>query len=108
MKDVQNAAKIASTKLKENKDAIIQITKSISVTPDEIPSNVIDGITKTLDVVSDPSKENMLEAAKILLPHVRKVFYSKLQEKTAQLGTGMYGKGTAVDNKRSSNAIVGT
>ena len=72
------------------------------MTPDELPSNVIDGITKTLDVVSNPSKENLLEAAQVLLPHIKKVFYSKLQDKTAQLGKGIYkmhGKGTAVDNK---------
>ena len=48
------------------------------------------------------SKKNLLEAAQVLLPHIKKVFYSKLQDKTAQLGKGMYkmyGKGTAVDNK---------
>lgn len=99
--DVQNVAKKVATTLKENKKDIIEITKAIGVTESDLPANVLDIATKTLESVADPSKENILGVVRMLLPHVKKAFYSKLKSnvKTAQIGTGMYGKGNAVDNK---------
>jgi hypothetical protein len=105
-KDVQNAARNVSNTIKENKKDIIEIVKSIGITQSDLPENVLNVATKVLDSVENPSKENILEAVKILIPSVKKAFYSKLKSnvKTAQIGTGMYrkkmyGTGNEIDNK---------
>ena len=43
----------------------------------------------------------MLQAAKMLIPYVKSAFYNKLKQnvKTQQIGKGMKGRGTEVDNK---------
>ena len=99
--DVQNTAKKVADTLKENKKDIVEITKAIGITQSDLPENVLDIATKTLESIADPSKENILSVVRILLPHVKKAFYSKLKSnvKTAQVGKGMKGKGNSVDSK---------
>ena len=109
-KGIQDMAKVVAKKLKEHKDVIIQTAKVIGITESDLPENVLNVATKTLETVANPSKENILEVVKVLIPHVRKAFQSKLESKVkagsglslpGQQGYGIVvaGKGADLDSK---------
>lgn len=109
-KGIQDMAKVVAKKLKEHKDVIIQTAKAIGITESDLPENVLNVATKTLETVANPSKENILEVVKVLIPHVRKAFQSKLESKVkagsglslpGQQGYGIVlaGKGADIDSK---------
>ena len=109
-KGIQDMAKVVAKKLKEHKDVIIQTAKAIGITESDLPETVLNVATKTLETVANPSKENILEVVKVLIPHVRKAFQSKL-ESTVKAGSGLSlpgqqgygivvaGKGLDIDSK---------
>lgn len=109
-KGIQDMAKVVAKKLKEHKDVIIQTAKAIGITESDLPETVLNVATKTLETVANPSKENILEVVKVLIPHVRKAFQSKLESKVkagsglslpGQQGYGIVvaGKGADIDSK---------
>ena len=109
-KGIQDMAKVVAKKLKEHKDVIIQTAKAIGITESDLPETVLNVATKTLETVANPSKENILEVVKVLIPHVRKAFQSKLESKVkagsglslpGQQGYGIVvaGKGLDIDSK---------
>ena len=109
-KGIQDMAKVVAKKLKDHKDVIIQTAKAIGITESDLPETVLNVATKTLETVANPSKENILEVVKVLIPHVRKAFQSKLESKVkagsglslpGQQGYGIVvaGKGADIDSK---------
>lgn len=109
-KGIQDMAKVVAKKLKDHKDVIIQTAKDIGITESDLPETVLNVATKTLESVANPSKENILEVVKVLIPHVRKAFQSKLAGKVkagsglslpGQQGYGIVlpGKGLDIDSK---------
>ena len=109
-KGIQDVAKVVAKKLKEHKDVIIETAKAIGITESDLPETVLNVATKTLETVANPSKENILEVVKVLIPHVRKAFQATLESKVkagsglslpGQRGYGIVlaGRGADIDSK---------
>jgi hypothetical protein len=84
----QNAAKTVATHVNK----VVAAAKSVGITEHDIPSGIRDTAKKALAAINanaNPSKESVLKLAKTLIPHVRKVFHKKLENKI-QSGSGIY------------------
>ena len=114
----KEVAQKVSQVLKKNKEKIIKVAESTGVLPQDLPREVLDKAQAALDVINEvssgkPTKEKVLGVVKMLIPHVKEAFHSKMEKKMkgsglalpGQHGNGhcggmmMIGKGQSFDNK---------
>ncbi len=116
-KGIKEVAQKVGQVLKKNKEKIIKIAESTGVLPKDLPKQIIDKAQSALDVINEvssgkPTKEKVLGVVKMLIPHVKEAFHSKMEKKMkgsglalpGQHGNGhcggmMIGKGQSFDNK---------
>jgi len=105
-KGVKEVAQKVGQVLKKNKEKIIKVAESTGVLPKDLPKQVLEKAQSALDIINEassgkPSKEKVLGVVKMLIPHVKEVFHSKMEKKMK--GSGMHGsakmKGDGFDAK---------
>ncbi len=85
-----------------------ETAKALEITESDLPETVLNVATKTLETVANPSKENILEVVKVLIPHVRKAFQSKL-ESQVKAGSGLplyIGRGISLPGQMGYGIIL--
>lgn len=108
-KGVKEVAQKVAGVLKKNKQQIIKVAESTGVLPKDLPKRILDKAQNALDVINEvssgkPPKEKVLGVVKMLIPHVKEVFHSKMKKKMkgGSIGIirgGMIGKGAGFDAK---------
>lgn len=108
-KGAKEVAKKVGEVLKKNKQQIIKVAESTGVLPKDLPKQVLDKAQTALDVINEvssgkPAKEKVLGVVKMLIPHVKEVFHSKMEKKMKGSGIGiirggMVGRGVGFDAK---------
>ena len=86
----------------KNREKLIAIAKQTGVRPEDLPKQVLDKAQKALDMlqkIGKPTKEGLLKIVKMLLPHVKSVFKSKVERKMGGSGLGLAGAGSDFDSK---------
>lgn len=99
-------AKKVGEVLKKNKEKIIKVAESTGVLPKDLPKQVLDKAQKALDVINEargssgkpPNLQGVLGVVKMLIPHVKEVFHSKMEKKMKGSGQGV-GRGVGFDAK---------
>lgn len=108
-KGVKEVAKKVGEVLKKNKEKIIKVAENTGVLPKDLPRKVLDKAQSALDVINEvssgkPPKEKVLGVVKMLIPHVKEVYHSKIEKKIKGSGIGiitggMVGRGAGFDAK---------
>lgn len=110
-KGVKEIAQKVSSVIKKNKEKIINIAESTGVVPKDLPKKVLDHAQKALDVINEvssgkPAKEKVLGVVKMLIPHVKEAFHSKMEKKMKGSGVHIPGSGMMVGSGVGFNKQV--
>jgi len=106
---VKDVAQKVATVLKKNREKLISIAKQTGVRPEDLPKQVLDKAQKALDMlqkIGKPTKEGLLKIVKMLLPHVKSVFKSKVERKMGGSGLGLAGSGLGLAGKGDFDSKV--